>query len=77
MLLELDRLALICRDAALLEHHTADFLVFPELKEQIKVLNSRFDGSSHNLIKKILEAKQQLEQNANPRLVMESVLFSI
>ena len=76
MLLELDRLMLICRDAALLEHHTDDFLVFPELKDKIKVLNNRSD-SHHNLIKKILEAKRQLEHNANPRLVMENIMFQI
>lgn len=78
LLLELDRLLLICRDAILLEHHTADFLVFPELKEQIQNLNNRFDDEArHKLMKQILEAKDQLTHNANPRLVMEHIMFQM
>src|SRR3989344_8603546 len=78
LLLELDRLLLICRDASLLQHHSADFLVFPELKEKIMALENHFDAEArYNLIKKILEAKRQMEYNANPRLVIENIMFSI
>lgn len=77
LLSELDRLLLFCRDAILTDHEMADFLVWPELANQIKVWNSRVDYESRRqLIKKIMVAKQQLAYNANPRLVIENILFS-
>lgn len=78
MMAELDRLLLVCRDAVLLKNDCAAHLVFPALKEKTSILSARYNDSDwYTLMKKILESKDHLMHNANPRLVMESVLFSI
>ncbi len=75
---ELDRLLLVCRDAVFLKNDCADHLVFPKLKEKISRLGDRLgDEDLYLLIKKVLNAKESLSRNANPRLVMEDVLFQI
>lgn len=73
----LNTLELVCRDALLVKNECADYLVFKSLRQRITTLSNRFDNEEWQLlVKHIREAKGQLSHNANPRLVIENILFA-